>query len=137
VFTTGDNGSLLWANGSGVRENLIAENALRGGEGVGIVIEDGKRNRIVGNDIRNLPGVKETANPFPGTAIFLGERSRGNRVQENELRNVVRTVVDLGTNNVVQSASVAASAQSESRPAGNAAPDNTKLRLLRQLLPAR
>jgi hypothetical protein len=137
VFTNGDNGSLLWAPGSGVRENLIAENALRGSEGVGIVIEEGKRNRIVGNDIRNLPGAKDVANPFPGTAIFLGERSRGNRVLENEFTNVVRTVVDLGTNNVVQSASVAASGQLEPRPAGNAAPDNTKLRLLRQLLPAR
>jgi hypothetical protein len=138
VFTEFDNGSLLWATGNGVRENLIADNELRGSEGVGIVIEEGKRNRIVRNDIRNLPGTKDVANPFPGTAIFLGQGSRGNRVLGNEFRNVVRTVVDLGTNNVVQSAGLVVRDQAEPRLAeGSAASDNPKLRHLRRLLPTR
>lgn len=101
IFTPFDNGTMVWLIGPGVERNLIEDNVLRGSEGLGIVVEGGRNNRIVENEIRNLPGQKETFTPFPGTAIFLDEATSGNRVKENEFRNVAHTIVDLGTGNII------------------------------------
>jgi hypothetical protein len=105
VFVPFDNGSMVvLIPGPGVSDNLIAENELRGGEGLGIIAVGGTRNRIVRNRLSDLPGEKETFTPFPGTAIFLDEPTFRNRVIANEFENVVNEVVDLGTNNVVRNA---------------------------------
>jgi parallel beta-helix repeat protein len=98
---TGDNGSMVWLAGPGADENLIEDNVLNGSEGLGVVVEEGSRNRIVGNKFFDLPGEKPSFTPFPGTAIFLGKPTTGNQVRENEFHNVVNTIVDLGTKNKI------------------------------------
>jgi parallel beta-helix repeat protein len=99
--TTGDNASMVVMDGPGVERNLIEENVLRGSEGLGIVLLQGNRNRIIGNKFFDLPGERPTFTPSPGTAIFLGEASAYNEVRENEFHNVVNTIVDLGTKNKI------------------------------------
>jgi parallel beta-helix repeat protein len=137
IFTPFDNGTMVFLIGPGVEGNLIEENVLRGSEGLGIVVEAGSRNRIVGNAFSDLPGQKVTFTPFPGTAIFLGEPTSGNRVRENEFENVVNAIVDLGTGNhigkgqdVADLAAVSALRLSVTgEPSGGS--DHPKLRFLR------
>jgi len=102
VFTPDDNGSMVGLVGPGVERNLVEENELLGSEGLGIVVLAAHDNRIVDNEIRNLPGEKETFTPSPGTAIFLDEATSGNRVKENEFKKVAHTIVDLGTGNIIR-----------------------------------
>lgn len=140
VFTPFDNGTMVWLVGPGVEGNLIKENVLRGSEGLGIVVEEGSGNRIVENTFSDLPGLKETFTPFPGTAIFLGEPTSGNRVRENEFENVVNAIVDLGTGNhigkgqgVADFAAVSALRLSVTDvPSGGS--DHPKLRFLRNYM---
>jgi parallel beta-helix repeat protein len=99
--TTGDNASMVVMDGPGVERNLIEENVLRGSEGLGVVLVQGSHNRIIGNKFFDLPGDRPTFTPSPGTAIFLGEASAHNQVRDNEFSNVVNTIVDLGTANVI------------------------------------
>lgn len=98
-----DNGTMAYFAGPGQHEgNLIMGNVLRGSEGVGLVLETGSRNRIIENEFSDLPGEKETFIGFPGTAIVLGAATTGNRVSKNEFKNVVNTIVDLGTRNIIK-----------------------------------
>ncbi len=98
-----DNATMVYFVGPGQHEdNLVQGNVLNGSEGVGLVLETGSRNRIVENQFRNLPGEKETFIGFPGTAIILGSATTGNRVSKNEFLNVVNTIVDLGTGNIIK-----------------------------------
>jgi parallel beta-helix repeat protein len=99
--TTGDNASMVWLPGPGADGNLIEDNVLNGSEGLGVVVEEGSRNQIIGNKFFDLPGESPTFTPSPGTAIFLGEPTRANRVFENEFENVVNTIVDLGKGNQI------------------------------------
>jgi parallel beta-helix repeat protein len=99
--TTGDNASMVVMDGPGVERNLIEENVLRGSEGLGVVLVQGHHNRIVGNQFFDLPGDRPTSTPSPGTAIYLGEASAHNQVRDNQFSNVVNTIVDLGTANVI------------------------------------
>jgi len=142
VFTTDDNGSMVGLIGPGVERNLVEENELRGSEGLGIVVLAAHDNRIVDNEIRNLPGQKETFTPFPGTAIFLDEATSGNRVKENEFKNVVHTIIDLGTDNILQDNDdddrdrdrddlVAQAVPRSMTRAGSRAAEHPKLRFLR------
>jgi parallel beta-helix repeat protein len=101
VFTSEDNGTMVWLSGPGVDRNLIENNVLQGSEGLGIIVFEGSRNQIVENKFRDLPGQKETLAPFPGTAILLSEGTSGNQVRRNEFENVVNTIVDLGTRNII------------------------------------
>jgi parallel beta-helix repeat protein len=132
VFTEFDNGTMAFLGGRGAEQNLIEGNQLQGSEGVGLWI-DGRRNRILGNKFSGLPGTKAIPNPFPGTAVFLSETSRGNRVLDNEFRDVVRRVKDLGTNNVVPgSQALVAGAEHVDPNHRSRASDNWKLQLLRK-----
>jgi len=101
VFSPGDNGTMVWANGTGVDGNLITKNELRGSEGLAVIIEAGSGNQIVQNQFSNLPGTATMNAPFPGTAIFLDQPTSGNRTRKNVYTNVVRAIVNLGTGNVL------------------------------------
>jgi len=97
------NGTMVWFVSAGRHEgNRIQGNVLRGSEGLGIVLEEGSDNWIVDNNFSDLPGQSATAIPFSGTAIYLGEATSGNRVRGNEFENVVNTIVDLGTGNIIK-----------------------------------
>jgi hypothetical protein len=97
------NGTLAWLVNPGAHDgNRIVGNVLRGSEGIGIIVEAGSDNWIVDNRISDLPGELTTGFPYPGTAIVLGEAASGNRVRGNEFKNVVNTIVDLGTGNVIK-----------------------------------
>jgi parallel beta-helix repeat protein len=118
IFSFGDNATMVWAAGSGIQGNLIQDNVLRRSEGIGIIIEAGSDNRIIGNSFSKLPGGAETTFPYPGTAIFLGEPTTGNRVLDNTFKKVVNTVVDLGTGNIVDVATLALGAPVSAQRAG-------------------
>jgi len=130
-----DNGSIAGLAGPGLfQDNLIQGNVMRGSEGIGLVLETGSGNRIIGNEFHDLPGLKSTYSGYPGTAIILGAATSGNRVRGNEFDNVVNTVVDLGTDNSVQGArthSTPLSAQRVAAPATPANGKNPRLRLFR------
>lgn len=98
-----DNGTIADFGAPGLYQgNLVKDNVLRGSEGVGLVLATGSGNQIIGNEFRDLPGEKSTFSAFPGTAIILGAGTTRNRVLHNEFENVVNTVVDLGTGNIIQ-----------------------------------
>lgn len=121
IFRPVDAGSIVsFVGGGRLRGNLIVDNELRGSEGVGLVIFDGTENRIVRNRFSDLPGEKEPASGFPGTAIILGEATRRNVVANNQFRNVEEEIVDLGTGNIIRSAPHAAQAALLRRPAPDA-----------------
>ena len=127
-----DNGSMAGLAGPGLfQDNLIQGNVMRGGEGIGLVLETGSGNGIIGNEFHDLPGQKSTYSGYPGTAIILGAATSGNKVRGNEFDNVVNTVVDLGTDNNVQGArttSTPLSAQRVAAPATPANGENPRLR---------
>lgn len=131
------NGTMVWFVSAGRHEgNRIQGNVLRGSEGLGIVMEEGSDNWIVDNKFSDLPGQSATAIPFSGTAIFLGEATSGNRVRGNKFKNVVNTIVDLGTGNIIKDKAkanfVAASSLRLSVPREGSRPrDRATLRFLR------
>lgn len=132
------NGTMVWFINSGGRYegNRIEGNVLRGSEGIGVAMEAGTDNWIIDNKFSDLPGGSETAIPFSGTAIFLGEATSGNRVRHNKFKNVVNTIVDLGTGNIIEDkakakfAPVSTLRSSVSRE-GSRPLDHTTLRFLR------
>ncbi len=125
-----DNGSMVYLGAPGLfQNNVIQDNVLRGSEGVGIILETGSGNRIIGNEFHDLPGQKSTYVGYPGTAIILGAATSQNRVRGNEFENVVNTVVDLGTENSVKGARENAARLSAQRVA---APEPSKLLLFRR-----
>lgn len=108
VFSGSSDGSMVFLFGSDVgrlEDNLVKHNELEGSEGLGIVVQAASNNRIVDNEIEDLPGEKV---PFsagfrsvlPGTGIFLDELSSGNVVDENELEDVRNPILDLGDNRI-------------------------------------
>jgi hypothetical protein len=121
IFKPADGGSITAAVGGGrFKGNLIADNVLRGSEGVGLYLLDGTDNRILRNQFSDLPGLKEPAPGFPGTAIILGEATSRNVLANNQFRNVQQEVVDLGTGNIIREATRAAQAALSTRPAPDA-----------------
>jgi parallel beta-helix repeat protein len=103
VFNAFDNGSLLSGVGPTVENNLITGNVLKGSEGLGIVIDEGKNNRIIGNSVSDLPGLKETFVNYPGTGIYLGPTTSGNYVAANKIKRVVTPILNLaGAANTVE-----------------------------------
>lgn len=145
-FPSFDNGSMVWGVGADFEGNLIEENELRGSPGIGIIVEEGKGNRIFKNTFRDL--VPGKLAPFhatllgmdlAGTGILLGEPTMANRVRENEFHNVANTIVDLGKNNIgkgqgeVQTDVPAGSALRQSVSGeGSRMLDHPKLRVLRE-----
>jgi parallel beta helix pectate lyase-like protein len=133
-----DNGSMVYLGAPGLfQNNVIQDNVLRGSEGVGLVLDAGSGNQIIGNAFHDLPGLKSTFSGFPGTAIVLGATTSQNRVRGNEFENVVNTVVDLGTDNSVKGARqnpAALSAQRIAAPEHPANGENPRLRLFRGML---
>ena len=128
-----DNGSMAYLGAPGLyQNNVIQGNVLHGSEGVGVILETGSGNRIIGNEFHDLPGQQSTYVGYPGTAIILGAATSGNKVRGNEFENVVNPVVDLGTDNSVQGArttSTPLSAQRVAAPATPASGENPRLRL--------
>lgn len=106
VFTEFNNGAmvnLVAAAGSFLEDNVIEDNELEGSEGIGIAVEGAGNNRIVGNEIEDLPGEKipfsaAFLSALPGTGIYLDEFSFGNLVDDNELEDVRVPILELGDN---------------------------------------
>ena len=129
-----DNGTMALFVGPGRTENnLIQNNVLRGSEGLGVVLDAGSGNQIIGNEFHDLPGLKSTFSGYPGTAIILGAATSGNRVRGNEFENVVNTVVDLGTDNSVKGARQNAARLSAQRVAAPEPSEPSKLLLFRRM----
>lgn len=131
-----DNGTMVWFVAPGQYQgNILKDNVLRRSEGVGLVLDAGSGNQIVGNEFHDLPGLKSTWSGYPGTAIILGAPTSGNRVRGNEFENVVNTIVDLGTDNRIQkdreTSSAALVSPRISAPVASASTENPRLRLFR------
>jgi parallel beta-helix repeat protein len=134
-----DNGTIAFLGGGLYQGNVIKDNVLRGSEGVGLVLATGNGNQIIGNEFHDLPGLKDTYSGDPGTAIILGAATTRNRVIRNEFENVVNTIVDLGTDNIIQNggkASVAAPPSLRSSTVGAGVPklQHPKARFLRSFV---
>lgn len=132
-----DNGTVAFLGGGLYQGNVIKDNVLRGSEGVGLVLDAGSDNWILGNEFHDLPGLKSTYSGFPGTAIILGAATSHNRLRGNEFENVVNTVVDLGTDNSVKGAradSAPLSGQRAAAPATPANGDNPRVLLFRRMI---